>query len=157
MPRNVVLEVVYPHSIDQVWSALTQADRMALWLMNFDNDVGEMSADFRPVAGTPFRLEARKGRGWRGYVVGQVLEVDAPRHLAYTWAHSAAQDAHPVHVDLTLSPAEAGTRLRVELSDFAPGLKGWFAAKGMQMGWGKMLRSSILGVLGKSGATASRV
>lgn len=130
-----------------VWRALTDANQLGLWLMNFDNDVGEMTTDFRPVAGTPYRLEAKKGRGWRGYVVGEVQEVEADKRLAYTWAHNAAQDAHPIRITFNLEPAGKGTRLRMLQEGYPDGVKGWFALKMGALGWRKMLEQSIRPVL----------
>jgi len=148
--RTVESTTEYPQPVAAVWRALTDPSRLGLWLMNFSNEPGEMTADFRAEPGAPFRLEARKGRGWRGYVVGRVLEAEPERRLVYTWAHSAAQDAHPIRIELTLAPTPAGTRLRMVQTGFGAGLKGWFSAKGMQMGWRKMLRTSIRPVLAQA-------
>lgn len=139
----------HPHPVDQVWRALTEPGQMALWLMNFDNDEGEMTTDFRPIAGTSYRLEARKGRGWRGYVVGRVLEVTAKKRLVYTWAHSAYQDARPVRVAFTLEPTKTGTRLRMVQTGYT-GVKGWFSRMGARMGWRKMLDEGLPVVLDRS-------
>lgn len=146
MPRTFVHEATYPHPVEAVWRALSDAQQMALWVMNFDNDEGEMTTDFRPVGGTAYRIDARRGRGWRGFVVGQVLEV-VPRHrLVLTWAHSAYQDANPARIEFTLEPTAGGTRLRMQQSNF-PGLKGWFVAWGAKLGWKQMLDKSIRPVL----------
>ena len=137
----------YAHPVADVWRALTEPHAMGLWLMNFDNDEGEMTTDFRPVAGASYRLDAKQGRGWRGHVVGSVLEVVPKTRLTMTWAHSAYQDAHPICIDFTLEPTGQGTRLRMIQSGFPAGIKGWFSMKGAQMGWKKMLSSSIRPVL----------
>ncbi|MES2154585.1 MAG: SRPBCC domain-containing protein [bacterium] len=146
MTRSLELSVEYPHPVEKVWRALTEPEQLGLWLMNFDNDPGEMKTDFRPVVGTAYRLEARKGRGWRGYVAGDVLEVVPKKRLVYTWAHSTYQDAHPVRVEFTLEPTSTGTRICMVQSGFV-GVKGWFSRKGLQMGWKKMLKSGLPPVL----------
>lgn len=120
---------------------------MGLWLMNFSNEEGEMTADFRPVADTAYRLEARKGRGWRGHVAGTVLEVVPRQRLVYTWAHNAHQDARPIRVEFALEPTAKGTRLRMVQSGYPDGARGWFALKMGQMGWRKMLGQAIVPVL----------
>ncbi len=119
---------------------------MGLWIMNFDNDPGEMTTDFRPVVGATYRMDAKTGRGWRGYVVGKVLEVVPNQRLVYTWAHSPYQDANPARVEFTIEPYAKGTRLRMVQTGF-PGVKGWFVMKGAQMGWKKMLKSGLPPVL----------
>src|SRR5438067_1116816 len=110
--RSLEHEAEYPHPVETVWRALTEPELMGLWIMNFDQDPGEMTTGFRPVAGTSYRMDARKGRGWRGYVVGNVLEVVPQQRLVYTWAHSPFQDANPARVEFTLQPTSMGTRLR---------------------------------------------
>jgi uncharacterized protein YndB with AHSA1/START domain len=144
--RSFEHEAEYPHSVERVWRALTEPELMGLWIMNFDQDPGEMKTDFRPVVGTAYRMDARRGRGWRGYVVGNVLEVVRNRRLVYTWAHSPYQDANPARVEFTLQPTSKGTRVRMVQTGF-PGAKGWFVLKGAQMGWRKMLRSGLPAVL----------
>ncbi|MBI2077759.1 MAG: SRPBCC domain-containing protein [Euryarchaeota archaeon] len=146
MTRSFVYEAEYAHPVARVWRALTEPDLMGLWIMNFDQDEGEMTTDFRPTVGTAYRMDAKRGRGWRGYVVGNVLEVVPNRRLVYTWAHSPYQDANPARVEFTLEATSKGTRLRMRQTGF-PGMKGWFVLKGAQMGWKKMLRSGLQAVL----------
>jgi uncharacterized protein YndB with AHSA1/START domain len=146
MTRSFAHEAEYSHPAEHVWRALTEPELMGLWIMNFDQDPGEMTTDFRPVVGAAYRMDARRGRGWRGFVVGSVLEVVPDRRLVYTWAHSAYQDAHPARVEFTLEPTSTGTRVRMEQTGF-PGVKGWFVLKGAQMGWKRMLRSGLRAVL----------
>ena len=146
MPRSFSHEVEYAHPVESVWSALTDPERMGLWIMNFDNDVGEMRTDFSPVVGASYRMDARQGRGWRGYVVGKVLEVVPRERLAITWAHSPYQDANPARIEFTLAATAKGTRLRMMQTGF-PGVKGWFVMKGAQLGWRKMLNDSLRAVL----------
>ncbi|HUR62455.1 MAG TPA: SRPBCC domain-containing protein [Candidatus Thermoplasmatota archaeon] len=145
MTRSFRNEVEVPHPVGQVWQALTDPTLMGLWIMNFDQTPGEMKTDFRPVAGTAYRMEAPP-RGWRGYVVGKVLEVAPGQRLVYTWAHSPYQDANPVRVEFTLEPTAEGTRVRMVQSGF-PGAKGWFVRLGARLGWRKMLGSGLPAVL----------
>jgi uncharacterized protein YndB with AHSA1/START domain len=146
MTRSLEHEVEVPHPVEQVWRALTEPTLMGLWIMNFDQDSGEMTTDFRPVAGTAYRMDAKRGRGWRGYVVGNVLEAVPNQRLVYTWAHSPYQDANPARVEFTLKPTSKGTHIRMVQTGF-PGMKGWFVLKGAQMGWKKMLNSGLPAVL----------
>lgn len=145
MARSFEQVVEVAHPVGQVWRALTEPDLMGLWVMNFGQDEDEVTTDFRPVAGAPYRLDAAP-KGWRGYVVGQVLEVVPRKRLAYTWAHSAYQDANPARVEFTLEPTPKGTRVRMVQAGF-PGVKGWFSLKGAQMGWKRMLGSGLPAVL----------
>ncbi len=155
MTRMFEHDAEYAHSVDKVWRGLTEPELMGLWIMNFDQDEGEMTTDFRPVVGAAYRMEAKKGRGWRGYVVGTVLEVAPKKRLVYTWAHSTYQDANPARVEFTLKPTSTGTHLRMVQTGF-PGLKGWFVLKGAQMGWKKMLGEGLPAVLDTASPKKSR-
>jgi uncharacterized protein YndB with AHSA1/START domain len=147
MTRSFEREVEVPHPVEQVWRALTEAELMGLWIMNFSQVPGEMKTDFRPVVGASYRMDAPP-RGWRGYVVGNVLEVVPNHRLVYTWAHGPYQDVNPARVEFTLAPTSKGTRVRMVQTGF-PGVKGWFVLKGAQMGWKKMLGSGLPAVLDK--------
>jgi uncharacterized protein YndB with AHSA1/START domain len=146
MTRSLEHEAEYAHPVEKVWRALTEPEQMGLWIMNFSNEADEMKTDFRPIVGAAYRMDAKRGRGWRGYVVGNVLEVVPNQRLVYTWAHSPYQDANPARVEFTLEPTSKGTRVRMVQTGF-PGLKGWFVLKGAQMGWKKMLNSGLPAVL----------
>jgi uncharacterized protein YndB with AHSA1/START domain len=147
MTRSFEREVEVLHPVEQVWSALTKSELMGLWIMNFSQVPGEMKTDFRPVVGAAYRMDAPP-RGWRGYVVGKVLEVVPNQRLVYTWAHGPYQDVNPARVEFTLAPTLKGTRVRMVQTGF-PGVKGWFVLKGAQMGWKKMLGSGLPAVLDK--------
>ena len=149
MTRSFEHEAEYAHPLESVWRALTEPGLMGLWIMNFDQDEGEMTTDFRPVVGAAYRMDARRGRGWRGYVVGNVLEVLPKKRLVYTWAHSPYQDANPACIEFTLEPTPKGTRVRMVQTGF-PGVKGWFVLQGAQMGWKRMLRSGLPAVLARA-------
>jgi uncharacterized protein YndB with AHSA1/START domain len=106
MRREVRLEVIYPHAPERVWKALTDRKALAKWLM---------PNNFLPRLGHRFRF-VQKGRGRgdskRKEVQCEVVELDAPRRLAYTWRSDP--DSPPELVSWTLEPVEAGTRLRLE-------------------------------------------
>ncbi len=63
-----------------VWRALTEPALLARWLM--ENDI-------RPEVGHRFTFRAPPVAGWDGVVHCEVLEVDAPRRLRYTWRGGA--------------------------------------------------------------------
>ncbi len=148
MTRSFRLEADYPYPVDKVWNALTDPKQMGLWIMNFDQDPGEMTTDFNAVAGTAYRMDARKGRGWRGYVVGDVVEVVPKMRLVITWAHGTYQDTHPARIEFALEATANGdgTHVRMTQTGF-PGLRGWFVMLGAKLGWKKMLKEGLLAVL----------
>jgi len=151
------LQTEYPHPIQQVWRALTEPNLMGQWIMNFPGkgwtEEG-MKTDFRPVVGATYRMDAEP-KGWRGYVVGEVLEVVPKKRLVYTWAHSPYQDANPARIEFTLDPTAKGTHLRMVQTGF-PGFKGWFVLKMAKMGWKKMLSEGVPFVLDRAASQVAR-
>jgi uncharacterized protein YndB with AHSA1/START domain len=97
--------------VEDLWSALTEPDRVARWY-------GEVDGDLRP--GGQFRLHVPVS-GWYG--TGQVLECDAPHRLVVTTretdeSHQAGQGAEPFDNRITATVrADAGrTGLALEIS-----------------------------------------
>src|SRR3954447_2873498 len=87
-------EIVLPASRDDVWDALTDADRLEEW---FANDV---DFDLRPGGGASFRWSNGEERH------ATVTEVDPERRLAFEWDDEG-------EVEFTLEDDAAGTRLTV--------------------------------------------
>ena len=111
---------------EKVWRALTQPHLIADWLM---------ANDFAPNPGHKFKLRG----DWGGVLDCEVLEVEPPRVLAYSWNYvheDAAFDLRST-VTFTLTAAGAGTHLRVEQAGFRPGQKQAYA--GAKFGWEKNL------------------
>ena len=140
--RIIEHEVEYAHPPEKVWGALTEPAQIGKW---FPSAWGATTTDFRAVVGAAFRMDAEKKRGWRGYVVGKVLEVEPQRRLVYTWAGSPQEDAEPTRIVWTLEPTATGTRLRFEyhLSPRFTGVMGWLAFKGAGASWRKMMEDAL--------------
>jgi uncharacterized protein YndB with AHSA1/START domain len=84
---GVRFERTYPHSIERVWSAITEPDELRHWFpseVNMEPSVGG-TVVFR---GDPF---AEKN------LPGTVLRFEPPRHLAFTWGPDELRfDLEPV-------------------------------------------------------------
>ena len=100
MRLDVHIEEVFPHPVESVWSALTDAKALSDWLMQ--------TSDFRPVVGTRFRLKT-EGLAADGWVKAEVTELDPPRRMVWTWTLDDP-DA-PTTVTFELTPEAGGTRL----------------------------------------------
>jgi uncharacterized protein YndB with AHSA1/START domain len=107
---SIVHEIVYPHPIWTVWRALTTAEALAQWLM---------PNDFVAQVGHRFTFRTEPQSGWSGIVQCQVMELDAPHRVAYTW--QGAPDLPNTLVTFTLEALEQRTRLRLVHSGFAAG------------------------------------
>ena len=122
--RTLVIERVFPHPPEKLWRALTESRLLAQWLM---------SNDFEPVAGRAFRFQAGIMPGWDGAIDCEVRVVEPLKRLSYTWAALGLDSV----VHWTLTPADGGTRLRMEHSGFHPDQEQ--AYKGANYGWQRFL------------------
>jgi uncharacterized protein YndB with AHSA1/START domain len=113
--RSVVIEREISHPPEKIWRALTEPHLIEEWLMK---------NDFKPVVDHKFNLRA----DW-GAVDCQVLKVDPPKTLSYTWAAHGLESV----VTWTLSPTSKGTNLRMEQSGFRPDQEQFY--QGAKMGW----------------------
>ncbi len=138
-------EVYYPHNPEAVWTALTDRQALAEWLM---------PNDFEPVVGHKFRFQVDPMFGFSGINECEVLEVDRPRRLSYSWTVLPKDPDKPrppaMTVTWSLRPERDGTRLVLEQR----GLEalGWWSRLSMKMGWGRMLKTLLPKVLGNVGA-----
>ena len=77
MKPDVSLDYQFNNSIEQVWNALTDSDMLAKWIWK---------NDFQPIVGHKFQFRDEPNEWWDGIVDCEVLEVDEPHKLSYTWA-----------------------------------------------------------------------
>ena len=123
--KSIVVERTMPHPPEKIWRALTQAPLIAESLMQ---------NDFEPVVGRRFQLRADPMPNWNGLVDCEVLVVDPPQRLSYNWGVGGDGGLQWV-VLFTLTPAEGGTRVRMEQSGFGPDQQA--AYQGANYGWQK--------------------
>lgn len=143
MNYDIILEQDYAHPPERVWRALTDSAALADWLM---------ANDFEPQVGHKFQFRAKPMPGWRGFVECEVIEVDEPRRLAYTWHGDESWQA-PTIVRWTLEPTERGTILRLEHTNLQ---EPWGRELNtmLSQGWKKMLAKEIVRVMDRMEASA---
>jgi uncharacterized protein YndB with AHSA1/START domain len=125
----VVIEREMPHPPQKVWRALTQSALIEEWLLK---------NDFEPVVGRRFTLRAPPMPQWSGVIDCEVLAVEPPARLAYSW--NVGEDgpgAMRTVVTLTLTPTPGGTHLRMEQSGFRPDQEN--NRRGAEFGWGRFM------------------
>ncbi len=131
-------EVLYPHSREKVWAALTTPEALAEWLM---------PNDFEPVVGKRFQFRVDGMMNYSGITDCEVLEVYPPKRLVYTWvAKMKNRPDHPAMTLVwTLHEEGSGTRLVLEQS----GLENvsWWWRFSMKHGWSRMLKTLLPKVL----------
>ncbi len=130
MSETVMLDVELKSPIERVWHALTDPAQLSKWMM-FE------AKDFEPVVGHRFQFRTAAMGGWNGIIDCEVLQVDAPRRLSYTWVGGPQAMVVETTVVWTLTEAQGVTRLHLEQSGFPAELKQ--AIGGARYGWTRML------------------
>ena len=69
-------EEVFERPMDAVWRAITDPRLLARWLME---------NDFEPRLGHKFTLRDPPSSTWRGRVACEVIELDPPRRMVWSW------------------------------------------------------------------------
>jgi uncharacterized protein YndB with AHSA1/START domain len=142
---DIDVTVSYPHPVEHVWAALTSSQALAAWLM---------PNDFEPVVGRRFTLRARPapGLGFDGVVRCQVLELDPPRRMVWSWAGGVIDTT----VTFTLEPAgDAGTRLRMHQVGFH-GLGGQLTRRILAGGYPRILGQRLPAYLDQAAGRDAR-
>ncbi len=97
------MEVFYPYPPQRIWQVLTNHRALAAWLME---------NDFEPRVGHKFQFQHSTLPGLGGSIDCEVIELDEPRRLSYTWQDGMM--CQPSIVTWTLKPVDGGTRLQLE-------------------------------------------
>ena len=132
MRRDIALEETLPYPVETVWEALTDPVALAEWVMPVEG--------FAPVVGQRFKFKGRPMPGWDGVINCEVLTVEPPERLVLRW--QGTQMRTPTTLTWTLTPIDAGTRLRIDHQGFeGPG--GMLLALMHRSGWRKMARGRL--------------
>jgi uncharacterized protein YndB with AHSA1/START domain len=134
MKRDLRFEAMYMQPPERVWRALTDREELAQWLM---------ANDFEARPGHKFRFHDKPRPGFDGTVNCEVIEMEAPRRLAYKWVSG---DLHTV-VRFLLEPAQGGTRLILEHSGFEDAGGRMISAL---LAWNRRLRETLPRIFGAS-------
>jgi uncharacterized protein YndB with AHSA1/START domain len=129
--RDLSFEIVYPNRPEDVWRALTSSDALAGWLME---------NDFAPRIGHKFHFRSKSRFGFNRVIPCEVLEVDEPRVLSYSWGVKGSV------VTFRLEPSVDGTRLRLEHKGLG-GVRGIALAWVLSHGWRHKIDQRLPAVL----------
>ena len=129
---NIILEHSFAFPIHVVWEALTDPAVLADWLM---------PGDFKPVVGHKVTFHCDPLPGFDGTVEVEILAVDKPRRLSYSWkTHNMNK---PTKVTFILTPtSNGGTHLRMEHTGFE-GDNGKIRYDIFKGGWGHKFASQF--------------
>jgi len=131
----------YPHPPAKVWRAVTDPALIPLWTAT---GAGGRAEGFTTTVGTKFQFVANPKPGWSGVVDCEVLEVNEPSLLRYSWTGDEGGDV--TEVVYRLEPRAGGTRFSYEHTGFT-GLGGVFMAQLLGHVRRKMLRVGLPAVL----------
>ena len=128
MSLTLSLDFQYKTSIEKLWSALTDSSKLAKWVANIHTGQA-MENDFKPVVGHHFQFRTQPTEWWNGIIDGEVLIVDVPNRLSYTFASG---EEHMV--TWTLQDLGNG---KVNLHLEQTGISNAQGVEGARYGWGK--------------------
>ncbi len=136
--QEIVVEEVFPHAPSSIWKVLTTGALVSRWLKM-------PLAGFEPVVGNRFTYKTTPAGGWDGTIRCEVLEVIENRRFVHSWKgghESNVGYGAPLDtvVSWTLSPVEAGTRLRLVHSGFVLP-RNETAFTGMGNGWKQVVKT----------------
>ncbi|SFS56359.1 SRPBCC domain-containing protein [Paenibacillus sp. 453mf] len=106
MSSILSMDYLFTTTIEKLWSAITDSNKLAKWIA--DND-------FKPIVGHRFQFRHQPSEWWDGIVDGEVIVVEEPNRLSYSWA--TGEEKHIV----TLSLKDLGNgevNLHLEQSGF---------------------------------------
>ena len=103
MTDRVKLSVVYPYPPEKVWQALTDCRILNVWMMK---------NDFEPCLGHKFKFESESLPGFKTLIHCEVVELEKPKRLVYTWQDKPTGE--PSLVIWTLTGVEGGTQLQLK-------------------------------------------
>jgi uncharacterized protein YndB with AHSA1/START domain len=137
--ETIVQQYELAHAPSKVWRALTEPSLLGQWLMQ---------TDMQAAKGSSFTFRMEPSQWWDGIVHCEMLEIDPPNRLSYTWRSGPAASPLDTIVTWTLEPTDNGTRLTLVHSGFLPANK--FAYTGAAQGWqekvGVKMNSVLAGI-----------
>ena len=107
MRLDLSFDKTFPQDIEAVWRALTDPEALGAWLMR---------TDFAPEPGRPFRLWYDREGGGEGCFDCEILALEPPTRMVWSWLNAERLTEGPMEVTFTLDPAPGGTRLRIHHS-----------------------------------------
>ena len=140
MKADIDVTASYPHPVSRVWEALMSSEALTAWLM---------PNDFKPVLGHRFTFRTRPAPGFDGIVRCEVLELDPPRRMVWSWAGGNIDTT----VTFTLEETADGTRLRMRQVGFH-GLGAQLTRKILAGGYPRILGQRLPAYLDRAASSA---
>jgi uncharacterized protein YndB with AHSA1/START domain len=129
---TIQLENHYPEAIEVVWDALTTREAISAWLMPTD--------DFAAIIGHRFHFRTKPALGFDGLVTCEVLEVQAPNRLVFSWQGGPLKQTI---VTFDLQRDGNNTRLMLRHEGFQ-GLVPVLTANILKRGWINLIQKRLV-------------
>lgn len=122
MKPEISLDFQFVSPIEKVWRSLTDSNMLAKWVME---------NNFKPIVGYKFQFRTEPNKYWDGVVDSEVLIVDEPDKLSYTWTTAGESTT----VTWTLKQEGDTTHLHLDHTGFQSESLSYNGAK---LGWVRM-------------------
>jgi uncharacterized protein YndB with AHSA1/START domain len=132
----------YPYPVAEVWHVLTDPEQVTQWTTTGQ---GGRPEGFAPAPGTRFRFVGKPTMGWAGVVHCEVISVEAPHTMHYTWRGDEDSEA-VTDVTYRLDEIPGGTRFTWQHTGFT-GVGGFAMSKLLGSVRKKMLSEGLPPVL----------
>lgn len=107
MTTDITIQMKVDASIEQVWTALTDSSLLSEWIWK---------TNFVPIVGYKIEFQATPTEWWDGIIRGNVLKVEKPHLLSYTWDSAGESTIVTFHLK---KESETKTQLLFEQSGFS--------------------------------------
>ncbi len=130
--NNIKKKRTYTQSVREVWSAISERPKLEMWFLE---------NTFSTEEGKAFEFFDKPGEKWKGVYHCEVLSVQPPYNLAYSWVHKKLR--FTTYVWWRLNTIHGSTVLEIEHSGFK-GLTGLISLFFYSRFWDSKLKNLLV-------------
>jgi len=130
----IVIEETYQASVEMVWDAITNKDKMKQWYFDLDQ--------FKPEVGFEFKFTGHGSKGENYIHLCKITEVIPGKKLQYSWQYENYKGRSLVTFELFGEGAKTRLRLHEGLETF-PQDNPDFARESFTAGWTEIITKSL--------------
>jgi uncharacterized protein YndB with AHSA1/START domain len=107
MRFEIDFEQIHPHSLEEVWRAVTNREALGQWLME---------NNFEARLGASFKMWCEDGEGGTDTYLCEVLAFEPPTRMVWSWVFQGREADGATRVEFNLKGVDDGTRLTIRHS-----------------------------------------